>query len=621
MPSTIAQELDRIKTAKIEIADAIGSKGVMVDLSDTIDKYPDYIKRIGPITLDGLSVTQNDTYEAADGEGWNKVVVNVAANPNLQTLNVTGNGTYTPTAPVDGYDEVNVTVLPNLQNKTVTSNATYTCDPGYDGLGTVTVNVVPASTSKVKVYYNVMQDVFHSYNYVTGILGYKIFNNGNNFANNISQMWVDGVLQNSISDTYVFLEAGIHEVIYELNSNSNDIPGNTFNNDVTYPILYIDLSEYTGTSVGTLNMEDSTWKIIDNNKTYGGFSGGKYYLGDSVSFLNPSFSAQRLNANPNNPGLVSDPDGLCLTDNLYNMMNICDNNAVVPEGVTLIKAIDWRIYLSGVLLPKTLDDFDGFGGNPFLVGFKSDTPPSTITQNGPDMQGGAKVCVPYGSESLYATAFLNAGYNEAANGVTALSIAKGTFVYSAGDDYILLGRDGENAVENVFLQEIYDSNDNLVYSSSRCTNSFNILSKVLPTPGMYTVKWYFLNQNMWSWSTDRVKRLFQYADSLTVLDLSEIYDSTLGAGMVSNCLNLADLTIGSNITDIEDNFCYNCPDLGKVHMLATTPPNINGSSGNNFENSGSGNPIQVIVPNVGTYQGNADWANLEARGLIYFSPA
>lgn len=61
--------------------------------------------------------------------------------PVLTTLNVTANGTYTPEAGVDGFNEVNVDVDPTLENISVTENGTYTPSSGYDGIGEVVVNV------------------------------------------------------------------------------------------------------------------------------------------------------------------------------------------------------------------------------------------------------------------------------------------------------------------------------------------------------------------------------------------------------------------------------------------------------------------------------------------------
>lgn len=105
--------------------------------------YDEVTVEVPDPVLQTLNATANDTYTPSAGvDGYNEVVVNVQ--PNLTTLNATQNTTYTPTSPVQGYDEVVVNVTPNLQNKSINANGSYTADQGYDGLGTVTVNVSSA---------------------------------------------------------------------------------------------------------------------------------------------------------------------------------------------------------------------------------------------------------------------------------------------------------------------------------------------------------------------------------------------------------------------------------------------------------------------------------------------
>ncbi len=71
--------------------------------------------------------------------------------PVLEELNVTDNGTFTPSTGVDGFSPVNVDVQPNLQTKSVeiTTNgqSTVVADSSFDGLDSVNLNInVPIPT-------------------------------------------------------------------------------------------------------------------------------------------------------------------------------------------------------------------------------------------------------------------------------------------------------------------------------------------------------------------------------------------------------------------------------------------------------------------------------------------
>ena len=97
------------------------------------------------------SITANGTYNSEGDEVWNSVEVNVpekTLNTKSITRTYTANGQYSIATP-DGYDgisDVNLTVNvatkePVLESLSITENGTYTPSAGVDGYNSVTVNV------------------------------------------------------------------------------------------------------------------------------------------------------------------------------------------------------------------------------------------------------------------------------------------------------------------------------------------------------------------------------------------------------------------------------------------------------------------------------------------------
>jgi len=92
--------------------------------------------------VENLNVNANGTYTPSAGvNGFSKVVVNVPTSGGYPEptgiIQITNNGI----ANVKDYASANVNVQPSLQSKTVTENGTVTPDAGYDGLSSVVVNV------------------------------------------------------------------------------------------------------------------------------------------------------------------------------------------------------------------------------------------------------------------------------------------------------------------------------------------------------------------------------------------------------------------------------------------------------------------------------------------------
>ncbi len=110
--SKLIENLNLIESYKLDIKSAIESKGV--DMTNV--SFPDYPAAIASISTafvtETLSVTVNGTYYPSAGvDGFSEVSVNVPAPvPVTESLNVSVNGTYYPGLGYDGFNEVVVDV-------------------------------------------------------------------------------------------------------------------------------------------------------------------------------------------------------------------------------------------------------------------------------------------------------------------------------------------------------------------------------------------------------------------------------------------------------------------------------------------------------------------------------
>ena len=131
-----------------------------------IDEMVVAIDGVGLPELEELNVTENGEYTPTK-YGYSRVTVDVQ--PPREEINITENGEYTPTS--YGYSKVTVDVQPTLEELTVTENGIYT--PTEYGYSRVTVNCPPGPPDEAFI--------------ITGDCSYKFsYNNWNWFIDTYS---------------------------------------------------------------------------------------------------------------------------------------------------------------------------------------------------------------------------------------------------------------------------------------------------------------------------------------------------------------------------------------------------------------------------------------------------
>lgn len=130
-----------------------------------------------------LAVSQNGTYSVSGSViGYNPITVEVL--PNIQSLSVAQNGTYSVSGSVAGYSPITVNVMPNIQPLTISQSGIYSVSGNVEGFSPVTVNV-PGGSLKTTQAYSGIGSVTNKYNittaYISGIIFSSITIQPNNF--------------------------------------------------------------------------------------------------------------------------------------------------------------------------------------------------------------------------------------------------------------------------------------------------------------------------------------------------------------------------------------------------------------------------------------------------------
>lgn len=118
-----------------------------------------------------LAVSQNGTYSVSGSViGYNPITVEVL--PNIQSLSVSVSGTYSVSGSVAGYSPITVNVMPNIQSLTISQSGTYSISGSVEGFSPVTVNV-PGGSLKTVQAYSGTGSIIYTYSDYSTILGYS----------------------------------------------------------------------------------------------------------------------------------------------------------------------------------------------------------------------------------------------------------------------------------------------------------------------------------------------------------------------------------------------------------------------------------------------------------------
>ena len=190
------------------LADQVRIKAGTPDTLYDIDDMSAAISTLGMPELEELNVTENGEYTPTK-YGYSRVTVDVQ--PPREEINITENGEYTPTS--YGYSKVTVDVQPTLEELTVTENGEYT--PTEYGYSRVTVNCPVPPPDEAFI--------------ITGDCNYRFsYNHWNWFINN----YINRINTHDITSLYfAFYESTeLTEIPFDLNVKNCDDLSNAFYN-------------------------------------------------------------------------------------------------------------------------------------------------------------------------------------------------------------------------------------------------------------------------------------------------------------------------------------------------------------------------------------------------------
>ena len=203
MPNSISDNLQRLQTARSDIATAIINKGGTVGQNDGFEEFVSDISTIpNPVTptLITKSITSNGTYNASsdNADGYSQVTVDVSAQPTVKQGTITYNTTYATSGNLYsvGADDLYVGIYGSFYINAISSGI---INSGNTIL-TVSGIILPSGTSNT---YIIIQYRDSNYNTIWSNTRLQYSNvNDNTFNLNVNGQWT--VNQYSNMTVYVY---------------------------------------------------------------------------------------------------------------------------------------------------------------------------------------------------------------------------------------------------------------------------------------------------------------------------------------------------------------------------------------------------------------------------------
>ena len=235
--------------------------------------------------IQSLTISQNGTYSVSGSiSGYNPITVEVL--PNIQSLIISQNGTYSVSGSISGYNPITVDIMPTIQSLAVSQNGVYTVNGSINGFNPVTVDITQRILSSV-IAYSGGQEISYK-NSTIGYNKYIIFSNVVKQPDNFIILLTPQQYNPDITSCW-------YEVGFDYSSNGNYIPAIfniIYNGTITstyliniYDRAYYDDNSFTNAHLSSIYLISWSYNSITQQMTC---SLNSNFIGDTFFPTAPS---------------------------------------------------------------------------------------------------------------------------------------------------------------------------------------------------------------------------------------------------------------------------------------------------------------------------------------------